>query len=307
MYPFNLCSSVLTRLPLEAVIDLATQARLKGLELRVHPGGHQSIEQLEHRSAALNQQFQKAGLAVPVLNSYVAAEDFATIDRLIGCAQQLGTQKIRLVLPRAGDSVHRQATPDTIIPSYELDLPPPKMLSHLQGVLEHLETIANVTGITFLFELHWGTIISSFSAAYWLLKSFDPKFIATTFDPANMVIEGKEDWEYGIALLSPYIRNVHVKNVIWEQTGLTTYWNWSPLQRGVLNWAELIRILAKNGYDGDFAIEDFRFNTEDKEQAKLQLEDAISHFARYYEDCYLSFPAVTLRKATVLSQSIDES
>jgi sugar phosphate isomerase/epimerase len=168
--------------------------------------------------------------------------------------------------------------PDAIIPSYKLDLHPTKMLSHSQRVLEQLEAIANLTCITFLFELRWGTIISSFSAAYWLLKLFDPKFIAATFDPTSMVIEGKEDWEYGIALLSPYIRNVHVKNVVWEQTALTTCWNWSPIQRGVLNWAELIRILAKNGYDGDFTIEDFRFNTEDKEQAKLQLKEAISHF-----------------------------
>jgi sugar phosphate isomerase/epimerase len=289
MHPFNLCSSVLTQLPLEVVIDLAIQTGFKGLELRVHPGGHQSIDQLEERGAILNQRFQEAGIVVPVLNSYVAAEDFATIDRLIPCAQKLGTQKIRLVLPRAGNSAYQQATPDTVIPSYELNLPPSRMLSHLQSVLERLEMIARRADITFLFELHWGTIISSFSAAYWLLKVFDPKSIATTFDPANMVIEGKEDWDYGIALLSPYIRNVHVKNVVWEQTALTTYWNWSPIQKGALNWRELMRILAKNGYDGDFAIEDFRFNTNDKEQAKLQLEEAMSHFAGYYEDCFHPF------------------
>jgi sugar phosphate isomerase/epimerase len=294
MYPFNLCSSVLPQLPLEAIIDLATQTGLKGLELRVHPEGHQSVDQIEQRSAILRQQFEQAGLSIPVLNSYVAAEDFATIHRLIACAQQLGTQKIRLVLPRVGDSAHRQASPHTIIPSYELHLHPTQMLSHLQMVLEKLEVIAYRAGITFLFELHWGTIISSFSAAYWILKEFDPKSIAVTFDPANMVIEGKEDWDYGIALLSPYICNVHVKNVVWEQTADTTRWNWSPIQTGVLNWEELIRMLTKNGYDGDFAIEDFRFNTKDTKQAKLQLEETLRHLVRYYENSYSSLSNVSL-------------
>jgi hypothetical protein len=102
----------------------------------------------------LRQQFEQAGLSIPVLNSYVAAEDFAIIHCLVACAQQLGTQKIRLVLPRVGDSAHRQASPHTIIPSYELHLPPTRMLSHLQKVLEKLEAIAHRAGITFLFELH---------------------------------------------------------------------------------------------------------------------------------------------------------
>jgi hypothetical protein len=36
----------------------------------------------------------------------------------------------------------------------ELHLPPTRMLSHLQKVLEKLEAIAHRAGITFLFELH---------------------------------------------------------------------------------------------------------------------------------------------------------
>lgn len=172
-----------------------------------------------------------------------------------------------------------------MVPSYELDCHPTKLLSRLQVVLAQLETLAYRESITFLFELHWSTIMSSFSAAYWLLKEFDPKCIAATFDPANMVIEGKEDWHYGVALLSAYIRNVHVKNVVWEQSAVNPCWNWSPIQTGMLNWAELIRILTQNGYDEDYVIEDFRFNIADKAQAKFQLEETLRHFTKDYENC----------------------
>lgn len=95
MYPFNLCSSVLTLLSLEAAIDIATQVGLQGIELRVHPEGHRSISEIEQCGTSLCKQFDKAGLAVPVLTSYVVADDFTTVDRLIACAHQLGAQKIR--------------------------------------------------------------------------------------------------------------------------------------------------------------------------------------------------------------------
>ena len=52
-----------------------------------------------------------------------------------------------------------------------------------------------------LLEIHWGTVMSSCTSAHALVRDLDPDAIAITFDPANMVIEGKEDWEYGIELL----------------------------------------------------------------------------------------------------------
>ena len=203
MYPFNICSSVLARFSLGEVIDIATKSGLKGIELKIHPEGHKSIKEIEQQGVSLCKQFEQAGLDIPVLNSYVAAEDFESVDRLIGCSHQLGTQKIRLVLPKtSGNSAYLQAKPNVITPSYELNLHPIKALSHLKIVLDKLEKKAYCAGISFLFELHWGTIMSSFSAAYWLLKDFDPNYIAVTFDPANMVIEGKEDCFFTISLYS---------------------------------------------------------------------------------------------------------
>jgi sugar phosphate isomerase/epimerase len=284
MYPFNICSSVLARFSLREVIDIVTTSGLKGIELKVHPEGHKSIDEIERQGVFLRKQFEHAGLDVPVLSSYVAAEDFESVDRLIDCSHQLGAQKIRLVLPKtSGNSAYLQADPNVMIPSYELDLHPIKTLSRLKTILEKLEKKAYRAGTSFLFELHWGTIMSSFSAAYWLLKDFDPNCMAVTFDPANMVIEGKEDWEYGVSLLSPYIQNVHVKNMVWGLNHAKAFWNWSPIQVGYLNWSEIIGVLTKNGYEGDYAIEDFLLNTKDKGQTKLMLQESLNDFMEYYE------------------------
>jgi sugar phosphate isomerase/epimerase len=283
MYPFNICTSVFAQFSLEDVIDITNRAGLKGIELKVHDDGHQSIDELEQKGVSLRKQLNQVGLDVPVLNSYVAAEDFESVDRLINCAQQLDARKIRLVLPKTlGNSAYEKAGLNVVIPSYGLDLPPVKVLSHLKNIFEQLEQKASQAGITFLFELHWGTIMSSFSAAYLLLKDFDPTWMAVTFDPANMMIEGREDWEYGISLLLPYIQNVHVKNTIWSINDHGVSWNWSPIQNGDLNWFEVIGVLAKYGYKGDFAIEDFRLSTYSKDQALLVLQEALNNFMK---DC----------------------
>jgi hypothetical protein len=60
----------------------------------------------------------------------------------------------------------------------------------------------------------------------------------------------------------------------------------APIESLPIAGVDRMRILAKNEYEGDFAIEDSRFNTDNKEQAKLQLKETISHFTGYYEGCF---------------------
>ena len=61
--------------------------------------------------------------------------------------------------------------------------------------------------------------MSSFTSAHYLVGDLDPDAVAVTFDPANMVIEGKEDWGYGVQLLREHVANVHIKNVSWLRQG----------------------------------------------------------------------------------------
>jgi len=72
-----------------------------------------------------------------------------------------------------------------------------------------------------------------------------------------MVIEGKEDWEYGIELLRTHLANVHIKNASWVRQAGNWTWQWDGLQQGMVEWPQLFRLLAARGYRGMLSMEDF--------------------------------------------------
>lgn len=163
-----------------------------------------------------------------------------------------------MVLPRAAyAAVARQARIKEGIPSYESQLEPDKLINRVRSCLSKLEHKARCAGVKVLLELHWGTMMSSFSSAYILVNDLDPQCIGITFDPANMMVEGKEDWEFGLRLIRQYIANVHIKNVSWTLSKEGWIWQWAKLQQGMLDWSHLISVLSDSGYQGEFAIEDF--------------------------------------------------
>jgi sugar phosphate isomerase/epimerase len=147
------------------------------------------------------------------------------------------------------------------------------LLDRLKLALVHLESRARTAGVQVLLELHWGTVMSSFSSAYLLVRELDPRFIGITFDPANMIVEGKEDWEYGLSLICDYIANVHVKNVSWKLTDEGWTWEWSEMHQGMLDWPHLIFLIRQTGYRGHCAIEDFRVPCDSVENAVRHISE----------------------------------
>jgi sugar phosphate isomerase/epimerase len=298
MYNINLCSSVFSKLPLKEVITIASKVGINGLELKIHNHGHRSIKNILDNGQFLKRQVHKNNLEISVLNSYCSAEDTDSIDKLIECSKILQAKKIRLVLPKtSGSSALLQSKNEAIIPSYNNVLHPVRLLKHLKQVFETLEKKARKAGVTFLFETHWGTVMSSFSSVYTLLKDFDSDYLGITFDPANMIIEGKEDWEFGIALVSSHIKNVHIKNVVWTFNNYGIRWDWSPIQLGCLHWSELIGILASNGYTGDYAIEDFLLANLESKNAILQLKESVEFISDTYD--YFGYPSKELLPLSV--------
>lgn len=172
----------------------------------------------------------------------------------------------------------RQARIKEAIPSYEAPQEPGELMAHLRRILRRVERKAYKAGVTVLLELHWGTVMSSFSGAHFLVHDLDPDCVAITFDPANMMVEGKEDWEFGIKLIHSHLANVHVKNMNWKWTPNGWVWEWAPVNQGMVNWNELVRLLAQNQYHGDYAVEDFLASNANKQSAILYLSQIRSEF-----------------------------
>jgi len=106
-------------------------------------------------------------------------------------------------------------------------------------------------GVRSLLELHFGTLNESCSAAYHIMKDFDPKLIGVIHDPQNMVIAGKESWRMGLEILGDYLAYVHWKDSCFkkDKDGL---WKWEicGLNEGLVNWKEFIGALKATGFNG---------------------------------------------------------
>lgn len=279
----NLCAAVLPKFTFNEVVEIAIQSGYQGIELRVNDNYHKSVEALNNEGIFLRRKLEKAGLAVPVLTSYLAVDDEQSVDQLLSAAEKMGVPKVRLVLPRSCHaSVSKQAHVKEIIPSYEATQEPIALLASLKKTLRKIERKAYKAGVQVLLELHWGTVMSSFSSAYFLVHDLDPDCIAITFDPANMMVEGKEDWEYGIKLIRPYLANVHVKNMNWKMLPDGWAWEWSALNRGMVDWHELIFLLGQNQYAGEYAMEDFLVPNTSKDAAIAYLTQARVEFNDLY-------------------------
>ena len=254
----NLCAAVLPGFTFSEMIDVASSAGFSGIEMRVHDDGHKNLVELEKEGAFIARRLEKAQLNVPVLNSYCAVDDDAVVDRLLKCCQEMNIPKVRLVLPRSCQaSVSRQANISELLPSYSSVQEPFFLMKSLRHTLRTLEKKALKYGVKVLLELHWGTVMSSFSSAYFLLADIDPELVSITFDPANMMVEGKEDWEFGLKLIQPHLDNVHVKNMSWFVANKQWQWAWSSLTEGMVDWYELTQLLTTQKYSGDYAVEDF--------------------------------------------------
>jgi sugar phosphate isomerase/epimerase len=256
--PVNLCTSTLAAFTLEDALRLAQSTGYEGVELRVHGNCHVSLQDLQRRCVEIKRQVEAHQLELRVYNTYFGVNEPGAIEAMIDICSRTGVKYFRATLPLAGvAAVRNRGTDRAIVPSYREGMAPAELLRTVRLTLKHLARRTKLAGVCALLEIHWGTVMSSFTSAHALVRDLDPEAIAITFDPANMVIEGKEDWEYGLDLLRDYVANVHIKNASWLRKDGHWTWQWDGLQQGMVEWPQLFRLLAARGYRGMLAMEDF--------------------------------------------------
>jgi sugar phosphate isomerase/epimerase len=271
--PINVCTSTMPAFALDDCVKLAASAGYEGVELRVHDTHHVSLKQLYGSWDQIKRSIEAHNLKLSVYNAYHGIEDTDAVEALICICQRSGVRHFRVTLPVAGKAeVRTRAFEGAVIPSYEHRAKPAEILRSVKASLQTLAKKAKAAGVCALVEIHWGTVMSSFSSAHYLVSDLDPDAVAVTFDPANMVIEGKEDWEHGVHLLRSHIANVHIKNVSWLRKAESWKWRWDALGQGMVDWPHLFGLLSEAGYRGMYAVEDFRA-PRNLEQALVHLRD----------------------------------
>jgi sugar phosphate isomerase/epimerase len=189
---------------------------------------------------------EAAGLAMPVIASYVQAGDLENVERVLRGAAALGTPMARIQVPRYDGRSSYVALWESARRDYR-----------------EVERVARAHGVKALVEIHHETIVPSASAARRFLDGLDPASVGAIYDPGNMVWEGYERYRLGLETLGPYLAHVHAKNAGWRQSGrradgsLAWQAEWTPLDAGVVDLRDLFAALRAVGYDDWVSVEDF--------------------------------------------------
>lgn len=120
-----------------------------------------------------------------------------------------------------------------------------KFLSSLRPVLKDLGSRINV-------ETH--EEISSFEVAR-LCDTVGPDVVGCTFDTANVLARGEVPME-SARRLAPYTHTTHIKDGILVFTDQGLAWQFRPIGQGVIDWDDVIGVLAQYKPDLNLSLED---------------------------------------------------
>ena len=233
-------TAVLPELGREQVVEKLRAHGYDGVEWRVHEDYHIAPKELLSRAHEIKRLVADHGLEVSCLMGYAPIADlaqqrvFAEACAIMDCPRY-----------RPGAVIY-----DGTRRYQEL----------YQATVDALgEVVASVSGfgVKPLIETHFGTIASSASLTHRLVRHFAPEQIGVNYDPANLIIEGRESWQMGLELIGPYLAYVHAKNIAWVREDGRWRWTFASMRDGQVDWAELMRLLGLVGYEGYIAFENF--------------------------------------------------
>jgi len=220
-----------------------------------------TLDEVVDKAESVGKHCRDAGLEVASLASYLKCDELADIERVFVACGKMGAPQARVGVPGYDGTVNYRELFDKAVEDYG-----------------KVEKLARKHGVKAVIELHMGNITPSASAGYRFVGHFDAKHVGVIHDAGNMVIEGFENFQFGMELLGEYLAEVHVKNAAWRKggrgpNGQQLYErSWAQLREGQVNWADMMRALKSVGYDGWLSLEDFSTDRTTEEKLPNALE-----------------------------------
>jgi sugar phosphate isomerase/epimerase len=188
----------------------------------------------------------------------VSVFDTNNIRRLISAAHEMTAPSFRVWLPGYDDKGGYR-----------------KIQGRVRKQLEKLSKLLKKSKVKLLIEIHHGTLVPSANAGLSLLNGLSHKSFGIIYDPGNMIIEGREKWSMGLDLLGPYLAYIHVKNTGWIKVKGKWENRWLPLEKGMVDWTEVMTALVARSYKGFLSIENlFQVPLKTKGLAKESLRQS---------------------------------
>lgn len=269
----SLVTTIMPEYTLEEIAKIASDIGYQGLEIRVKDttkkektkgysfwGNHKfdlGVSNLSNKASYAKETCDKYKLEICMLATYLFPSDFEKIEEVCKNMSTLGCRKLRVWAPFfRGNADYK------------------KILSLTIKDLTRVEKIVKRYKVQAVLEIHHGTIASSASLAFQIVKDFDPKYIGVIYDPGNLVIEGFENYNIGLQLLNKYVAHVHIKNskliIKGKRADKSKIWvgKFCNMLEGFADIRQFVKDLKNTGYKGWLSNEDFSTRvTREKLQA----------------------------------------
>jgi sugar phosphate isomerase/epimerase len=113
-----------------------------------------------------------------------------------------------------------------------------------------LADAAERAGVVVAFEIH-GDIMASSDVTIPLIQKIGRDSIKVNYDTANVEFYSGKTAVEDLPASIPYLAHVHLK----ETTGGKGVWNFPAIGRGSVDFARVLDILSRAGYDGPYSVE----------------------------------------------------
>lgn len=198
------------------------------------------------------------------INSLDPAERARDTDRFAQCirvAEQLSCPYIRVYAGRylPGDP-HRDEQWQCLVES-----------------LRTLGPLAAESGVTLCIENHFNTMTVTAAETAALMQAVGTPMVGILYDQVNLAFTHSEQFPEAIALQRPWIRYVHVKDLVFTDPGrafsASAVSSVATEERtvrsravgeGIMDWPAILRDLSAGGYDGYLSMEyEYRWHPQD--------------------------------------------
>jgi sugar phosphate isomerase/epimerase len=229
-------------------IHLAAEAGFDAVDIRQHvDGSHLPMDVSDAEVGRVRQLVADAGLHVSGLTTYhvlgTPVPELEALEASMRVAQGLGARYIRV------------SGPDI---DFNLGYERIRELFREQAV--QAAAMARDFGLTITVEQHGGRLTASAGQILDLFRGLEQENLGIVYDPGNCVREGFERPLVQVEMLRGLMKAVHIKNASplpTDDTAPMIPAENTRLDRGILDWHEIIGAIKSTGYAGYFTLEDF--------------------------------------------------
>ncbi len=237
---FSVQTATLPELTIPQVVAKLSAHGYDAVEWRLHDDYHIKPTEVLQQAKRIKPLLDDHGLAVSCMMGYAPLQDLDQHQRVAEACAILGCTRFR-----PGAVLY-----DGTVNYHDI------CQGAIDDIGEMLDAIAGY-GVKPVIETHFGTIAPSAALALRVVEHFEPARIGVNFDPANMIIEGREAWQLGLELLGPYLDYLHAKNIAWVREDERWRWQFASLEDGQVDWREIAEALRHVRYDGYISFENF--------------------------------------------------